>query len=414
MAIRSIVRRVTAVGGVAGALAVTACGNDGGRVGSRGNGIDSGACLGEETKCSPPLEGDRLAALEPQACDLTPVGTFSSTFAPEFPNSARQIEAAADGSAWVLGEEYAYGPGVPDRTTVWVRHYDANGGLLGQNDNLFEAGAHTTLFTHIAVGPDGSAVVYVHSVFAATADDDLTEQGTLLRLSSDGSVLGDAVEIAGVSSGRVAVGSEGTLTLAANASGNATVGRLVRLASDGAPLFIQPNVPTNGQGIGTGMDGLLLNAQGSSMILSERSRTIESQRATFGIATYDSTGNLTKNWLLPTFQAGYHAELARRPAGAFVVLGQTDDSNQVILGYSARGDAEFAWQVPMATGITVDAATGATVVAAGGGFVGGAVVISPDGAECRFYASAGENSFTAGNVSFSDGWTLTRANLEQE
>jgi hypothetical protein len=412
MAMKSIVWRVTVGSSLLGALSAAACGSSGSTVGSGGSGIDSGECLGESTKCSPPLEGDRLAALEPRACDATPVGTFSSTFASEsMPYSAEQVEAAADGSAWVLGRESIYGPGIEDHTTVWARHYDANGELLGQNDNVAEVGPHTTLITSVGIGPEGTAVVYVYSVFAPTADDDLSEQASLLRLGSDGSVLGPAVNLAGMSSGRVAVGSEGTVTIAANASANATIGRLVRVAGDGVPVFIQSSVPTNGQGIGTGINGLQLRAHGGSTILSERSRTFESQISTFGIAAYDASGNLEKNWLLPTrFAAGHGAELAKRPGGAFVVKGQTDgdDSNQVVLGYSATGDPVFAWQVPSATGLMVDAATGATVI--GGGFV----VISADGAECRVYARSEQDTVAAGNVSFSDGWTLTRPELEPE
>jgi hypothetical protein len=412
MAMKNIVRRVTVGSCLLGALAAPACSSSGSAVGSGGSGIDTGQCLGESTKCSPPLEGDRLAALESQECDLTPAGTFTSTFASEaMPYSAEQIEAAADGSAWVLGRESVYGPGVEDHTTIWARHYDANGALLGQNDNVAEAGPHTTLTTSIGIGPQGSAVVYVYSVFAATADDDLTEQVSFLRLGSDGSALGPATNLAGISTGRVAVGSAGSVTIAANASGNATIGRLVRIANDGAPVFVQSSVPTNGQGIGTGMNGLLLQAQGSSTILSERSRTFQSQITTFGIAAYDSAGSLTNNWLLPTaFVSGYGAELAKRPGGALAVLGQVSDADHVVLGYSATGDPEFAWQVPMASGLRVDAASGATVVGSGGGLV----VISADGAECRFYARSGQNTVAAGSVSFSDGWTLTRSDLEPE
>lgn len=372
-----------------GLLSMVGCGEERVPVGSEGNALNAGQCFGESTKCSPPPQGTRLEALEPAECDATPVGALPVEL--KVPaRSLSKLAAASDGTVWGLGKLYD-----GHSTTLAIEHFSADGTSLGRNDNVLQAGEHTLVEADLTATPGGGAALFAYTIYAATADDDLVERATVLHFDAEAKLTQAPIEIAGMSKGRIAAAADGgSVTIAANAAGNAQQGRLVRVTSSGAPVFIQPNLPTNGQGIGVGMSGFVLDPKNRATVLSERSRDFERDESTFGLARYDEDGNLLGNWLLPAkFGGGYEAMLAQPSAdGPMVVQGPLRDRGNYVFGYSPDGDALFAWHLPDGEPTLVSLPeTGAVLAGAGGS----AILLAPDGSSCRTYTAA--SGFSGGS-----------------
>jgi hypothetical protein len=249
---------------------------------------------------------------------------------------------------------------------------------------------HTTFNCDLTVDGAGRAVVSVYSVYAATADDPLTEHLVVHTLDSDARPFREALAFRGSGDSFVSGGAGDSFILGGDARDNAARGVLA-LVRGGEPAWIQTAVPSSGAGAGVGVSALTSSPDGETSVLAQRNPRWEAgmpDEYRYGISRFDGAGNLLWNMVLPTaYAGGYRAQMASSPEGDLIMRGKlpaaTPDVDKVLIRKITRaGEVGWAFRLSNSVDDTVGVdETGRTVATS----FKSVVVISADGQTCKQY-----------------------------
>jgi hypothetical protein len=385
--------------GLGAGLLVVGCSGSDVSVGQESAAFNLERCYGGATKCAASAE---TIGIETgiRDCPEEQLGTLEEEQAFSPPPTGFQMDdfkVGPDGSIWALA-------GQGSQSDIVVARWSPDGMFVGVSEPLASQAEHTTLSCALTLNGAGHALVSVYSVYAATADDALTERLMIHTLGSDLQKVREPLAFRGSGDSLVQGGAGDSFTLGGDARNNAAHGVLARVTA-GEPDWVQTAVPSSGLGAGVGVSALSVSADGEASVLAQRSPRWEPgapDTYTYGVARFDESGNPLWNLILPTaYAGGWQAYMASMPNGDVVVRGvlaSNDASDQSLVRLVAH-DGRLGWGFRFRGGIDnaveVDL-TGRTVLAARSSVA----VIDANGQSCKQYGlpapATGGTNFPSG------------------
>jgi hypothetical protein len=371
--------------GLGAGLSGAGCADGDVSVGQDSAAFNLGRCYGDTTQCTLPTEATTGVETGIEDCPEPQVGTLEEAQVFEEPPTdfvGERVAVGPDGAVWAVSRG-------SDQSTVVAAHWSPEGVFLGVSGPLAVQTEHTTLSVDLAVDGAGHGLVSIYSVYAPTADSELTERLTIHTLDSDLQAVREPLAFRGSGDSFLQGGAGDSFTLAGDARNNAAHGVLAHVSA-GELDWIQSAVPSAGAGAGVGVSALAVNAEGETSVLAQRNPRWEPgtpDTYTYGIARFDQDGNLLWNLALPTaYGGGWRASMASTPTGDLVVRGvlASADFNQLNLVRLVTHEGGLGWGFRL--GASADGAvqvdqTGRTITST----FNSVVVISADGQSCKQY-----------------------------
>jgi hypothetical protein len=398
------------------ALGVGACVGQDVSVGSVGNVVNAARCHAANCDWRPTTTV--LAAPAHERCsELSPLLAVEDLRVEATEGGLRELAVAPDGTIWTLHEDM-------NVVRTWVEHHRPDGTLIGVSE-------HRSLTNmteqHLAADATSRGWVMSYVRTAASASQDYTETSTLHGYESDGTPSGPSLQFAYVAGAVLAQGPDEALTLAGSAMQNEKSGVVLRLDAAREPQWIQTLVTTDGLGVGVGVSGLVVHADGGSAVLTERARDLARDKASFGVARYRADGLLSSDTALgQPFLGGFRLALAGDPAGNLVVVGPSGSEPvgssgaawplEIAEGVPASGGPGWAWELKgHVPAVTVDPESGSAFVVASDGIA----IIPANGETCTLAAgirsglNLRELEYAGGAIYYGEQWGFGRWKLEQ-
>jgi hypothetical protein len=396
-------------------------------VGNEGDAINAGRCYGAATNCRSNLESSDLETGEPKHCDALPEGELTEDFSVDVAafdgcsNGIDQIALGPDDSVWVQGTEQC-----DYVSTVWLRHYSADGMLLGRNDEVAVLAEPTQLvWRTITTAPDGQAFLATYELTKDSSNkDEFSELVRVRGFDAQAAPVGEPIVLGNMTIGAISVDGARQITVAGSGPQASHHAVATRLGADGEPLWIHNNLPSRGDVYGVA--GLELFPDGNTALLGARSST------SYGLLMLDASGNVSWNRTLPfELEHGYRGHLASDAAGNLTVglqlpnVGEPPHQGDVaIYSLASSASVNWLWYASATPQIAAHRASGRVVVA---GF-SGVHVIPQDGQRCDFYtvppvvidgvdwqrSLMGIAFAASGTLYVHDGYNVTRFSFPEE
>jgi len=371
--------------------------------------LDLLECFGADTRCQPTVATETLVMPVPRACEgevraglrLEPLVDFSNdscaTRGDETycSGGAGANALAADGTLWTLGHT------IEQRWTedsIWVRRYGPEGERLGVSDLSPELpfAPSDIVGMDLALDEHGSARAVMYEAYGYREERD--RRAWLVELDDQARVVGEPVALGEIGGPAIALASEGRVLIVGSDPEDPTGASLTQLDARGRRVWTQTDVRRAGVEHDVDMLSLVSDAAGGALVVSQRTPRSPSGAVTYGVARFDSAGNVVWDRALDTAfhdRGGDAYLVAAADGGALVSATRgvgVDGSSRLqrLARINLDGGVDWVYELESKYGgaLAVDPQSGEIYVGAvaiddvADELTHDLVVISPDGERC--------------------------------